>query len=116
MAGDIDNIFAFGAQQQVEMYNRIASYKEKQAAHEMLASKVLHENSQLALRHTIQAMRPTMMLRPLVARSDDGVIEAMECADCDYGIFIQWHPESMYENLKHRNAIYGSLISACKRK
>lgn len=72
MAGDIDNIFAFGAQQQVEMYNRIASYKEKQAAHEMLASKVLHENSQLALRHTIQAMRPTMMLRPLVARSDDG--------------------------------------------
>ena len=51
-----------------------------------------------------------------VARSDDGVIEAMECADCDYGIFVQWHPESMYENLKHRNAIYGSLISACKRK
>lgn len=68
----IDDIFAFGAQQQTEAYNRIAAYKEKQAAHELLTSQILHENAQLLLKHTQQALRPSLMIRPVVTRDSDG--------------------------------------------
>jgi len=48
----------------------------------------------------------------VIARSEDGVVEAMERIDGGFGLFIQWHPEQA-ENLEHRNAIYGALIKAC---
>ena len=51
----------------------------------------------------------------VVARSDDGVIEAMERMPCGFGLFVQWHPESMsMKDTAHRDAIYGALINACK--
>jgi hypothetical protein len=71
MNNDIDNIFAFAAQQQTECYNRIAAYKEKEAAHALLVAKIMHENAQLSLKHTQQALRPTMMLRPNLVREGD---------------------------------------------
>lgn len=71
MSTNIDDIFAFGAQQQVDCYNRIAGYKEKEAAHAMLVAKIMHENAQLSLKHTQQALRPTMMLRPELTREGD---------------------------------------------
>jgi len=48
----------------------------------------------------------------VIAHAEDGVIEALECLDCRFGLFVQWHPEKM-EDTEHRNAIYGSLIRAC---
>ena len=48
----------------------------------------------------------------IIARSDDGVIEALERVDGGFGLFVQWHPEQM-DNAEHRNAIYGALIRAC---
>jgi putative glutamine amidotransferase len=79
-------------------------------------AKILGKTNENVLSIHHQAVNKLGKNLKVVARSDDGVIEAMECADCDYGIFVQWHPESMYENLRHRNTIYGSLINACKRK
>jgi putative glutamine amidotransferase len=52
-------------------------------------------------------------LRP-IAHSGDGVVEALERTDGKFGLFVQWHPESMTD-LAHRNAIYGALIHACVR-
>lgn len=76
----IDNIFAFGAQQQTEAYNRIAAYKEKQAAHELLMSQVAHENVQLMLQHTKQNLRPSIMLRPILTQDGDQWVAAH--SDC----------------------------------
>jgi len=53
-------------------------------------------------------------LRP-IARSEDGVTEALERTDGKFGLFVQWHPESMTD-LAHRNAIYGTLIRASARR
>jgi putative glutamine amidotransferase len=50
----------------------------------------------------------------VVAHSEDGVIEALERTDGPFGLFVQWHPESMTD-LAHRDAIYGALIHAAAR-
>ena len=49
----------------------------------------------------------------VIARSPDGVPEAMERTDGPFGLFVQWHPELM-ENDEHRKAIYSALVEACK--
>jgi len=48
----------------------------------------------------------------IVARSDDGVVEALERIDGEFGLFVQWHPE-LTDDVEHRNAIYGALVRAC---
>jgi len=48
----------------------------------------------------------------IVARSEDGVVEALERVDGEFGLFVQWHPE-LTDDAEHRNAIYGALIRAC---
>ncbi len=48
----------------------------------------------------------------VIARGEDGVVEALERTDGPFGLFVQWHPESMTD-LAHRNAIYGALVQAC---
>ena len=80
MSSQIDNIFAFGAQQQTEAYNRIAAYKEKQAAHELLIAQAAHENVQLLLSHTQQNLRPSILMRIQITRDGDHWVAAYgEC-------------------------------------
>jgi len=50
----------------------------------------------------------------IAARSEDGVVEALERTDGKFGLFVQWHPEAMTDRA-HRDAIYGALIRACAR-
>jgi putative glutamine amidotransferase len=47
----------------------------------------------------------------VIAHADDGVIEALERVDGGFGLFVQWHPESMSDTA-HRDAIYGALVRA----
>lgn len=47
----------------------------------------------------------------VVARSEDGVIEALERIAGGFGLFVQWHPELM-DDTGHRDAIYGALVRA----
>ena len=47
------------------------------------------------------------------ARSADGLIEAMEFTDGRFGLLVQWHPERM-PDAKHRKAIFGAFVRACK--
>ena len=47
----------------------------------------------------------------VVARSEDGVIEALERPDGGFGLFVQWHPEQT-DDTEHRDAIYGALVRA----
>jgi gamma-glutamyl-gamma-aminobutyrate hydrolase PuuD len=46
-----------------------------------------------------------------MARAEDGIVEALERTDGKFGLFVQWHPESMTD-LAHRDAIYGALVRA----
>jgi putative glutamine amidotransferase len=48
----------------------------------------------------------------VIARSEDGVAEALERTDGGFGLFVQWHPEAMTDRA-HRDAIYGALVRAC---
>jgi putative glutamine amidotransferase len=50
----------------------------------------------------------------IIARSEDGVAEAMERTDEKFGLFVQWHPEAG-DDIEQRNAIYGALVRACAR-
>ncbi len=49
-----------------------------------------------------------------IARSEDGVVEALERTDGGFGLFVQWHPEAMTDRA-HRDAIYGTLVRASSR-
>jgi putative glutamine amidotransferase len=51
----------------------------------------------------------------VVAHSEDGVVEALERTDGGFGLFVQWHPESMTD-VVHRNAIYGALNHAAVKR
>ena len=48
----------------------------------------------------------------IIARSEDGVAEALERTDGKFGLFVQWHPEAS-DDVEQRNAIYGALVRAC---
>ncbi|PKL42065.1 MAG: hypothetical protein CVV42_21035 [Candidatus Riflebacteria bacterium HGW-Riflebacteria-2] len=49
------------------------------------------------------------------ARSSDGIIEAIERDDSVFGIFVQWHPESMKDkDPNHTNRLFGALIKAAR--
>ncbi len=60
-----------------------------------------------------QAVKDLGASLKVIARSDDGVIEALERTDGNFGLFVQWHPEFMTDDPAHRDAIYGALINAC---
>jgi putative glutamine amidotransferase len=62
-----------------------------------------------------QAVRDVGENLKVVARSDDGVVEAMETVRGGFGLFVQWHPEQD-DNIEHRNAVYGALVRACTVK
>ena len=47
----------------------------------------------------------------VVARSDDGVVEALETPGQRWLLLLQWHPERM--DPAHHSKIFGELIDAC---
>ncbi len=62
-----------------------------------------------------QAVRGLAEGFKIVARSEDGVVEAMERKEGGFGLFVQWHPE-LTDDLAGRRAIYGALVQACRAK
>lgn len=60
-----------------------------------------------------QAVAQMSPIFQVAARSSDGVIEGMERTDGPFGIFVQWHPESMKKvDPGHRNKLFAALIRA----
>jgi putative glutamine amidotransferase len=77
-------------------------------------ARVLDANDVMVLSTHHQAVDGLGQGLKVVARSGDGVIEALERTDGPFGLFVQWHPEAMSDPTQ-RNAIYGALIRACMR-
>ena len=75
-------------------------------------AKILGTDEAFVYSNHHQAVKDVGKGLRIIARSDDGVVEAMERLGGQFGLFVQWHPEQM-DDTEHRNAIYGALIRAC---
>lgn len=78
-----------------------------------LLGKILSSNEPNVYSNHHQAVKDLGKNLKVIARSPDGVIEALQRTDGPFGLFVQWHPEAMTKNPDHRNAIYGALVKAC---
>ncbi|MHC4557888.1 MAG: gamma-glutamyl-gamma-aminobutyrate hydrolase family protein [Planctomycetota bacterium] len=75
-------------------------------------AEILGANEAFVYSYHHQAVKDLGKDLKIIARSDDGVVEALERIDGEFGLFVQWHPEQT-NDAEHRNAIYGALIRAC---
>ncbi len=78
-----------------------------------ILSNILGRDHALVLSSHHQAVKDVGKNLRIIAHSEDGVVEALERTDGPFGLFVQWHPESMTDTA-HRDAIYGALIAAAK--
>jgi putative glutamine amidotransferase len=75
-------------------------------------AKILGSDQAYVYSNHHQAVKDLGRNLKIIARSEDGVVEAMERTDGKFGLFVQWHPEAT-DNTDHRKAIYGALVQAC---
>lgn len=75
-------------------------------------SDILDANEAMVLSNHHQAVDDLGENLRVIARSEDGVAEALERTDGRFGLFVQWHPEAMKDRT-HRDAVYGALVRAC---
>ncbi len=95
--------------------NHRAYHRVRIDAPSMLAT-ILDANEASVLSYHHQAVEELGKGLRVIARSDDGMVEALERTDGPFGLFVQWHPEQM-SDLAHRDVIYGALIqSAAKQR
>jgi len=78
-------------------------------------AKILGSDQAYVYSNHHQAVKDLGRNLRIIARSEDGVAEAMERTDGKFGLFVQWHPEAT-DNPDHRKAIYGALVQACAHK
>ena len=75
-------------------------------------AKILGSEQAYVYSNHHQAVKEIGRNLKIIARSEDGIVEAMERTDGKFGLFVQWHPEAG-DNIEQRNAIYGALVHAC---
>jgi putative glutamine amidotransferase len=88
-------------------------YHEVRIEQGSLLYEILDNDKAQVLSSHHQAVKDLGKNLRVIARSDDGVIEALERIEGGWDLFVQWHPESMRDRT-HRDAIYGALIEACQ--
>ena len=76
---------------------------------EILKSAVVEVNS---FHH--QAVKTLGKGLELMAKSEDGVTEALYVPGKRFALTVQWHPEMMFRDDKNALAIFGALIEAAK--
>lgn len=52
----------------------------------------------------------------VVARADDGVIEAVESIDSNQILAVQWHPENMFKHTPESQVIFKDLIDRASQQ
>jgi putative glutamine amidotransferase len=69
------------------------------------------ETVQVNSRHHQAIKRPAAQLA-VVARSPDGVVEAVEIAGHPFAIGVQWHPECLYARQPETQRLFAALVEA----
>lgn len=78
-------------------------------------SEILQNNAVAVISRHHQAVDQVADFFRVVGRSPDGIIEALERRDGVFGIFVQWHPESLKDaDPLHRNRLFRALVEACR--
>ncbi|MHC4433744.1 MAG: gamma-glutamyl-gamma-aminobutyrate hydrolase family protein [Planctomycetota bacterium] len=86
-------------------------YHEVQIEPDSSLAKILGAEKASVWSNHHQAVKDVGDGLKIIARSEDGIVEALERTDGGFGLFVQWHPEQM-EDVQHRSAIYGALVKA----
>ena len=82
----------------------------------LLAEILKADSAQVISRHHQAVDRIGKNLR-IVARTSDGVVEALERKGPHFGLFVQWHPESLRKAYpQHCNRIFSALIKAAGKQ
>lgn len=63
-----------------------------------------------------QAVREPAPSLVASAHAKDGVVEAIECAQGDFIVGVQWHPECMISTYPEQKRLFQAFIQACKKK
>ncbi|MDD2999312.1 MAG: gamma-glutamyl-gamma-aminobutyrate hydrolase family protein [Candidatus Riflebacteria bacterium] len=80
-----------------------------------LLANILKKTSTAVISRHHQAVEKVANCFTVVARSTDGIVEALERNDGPFGIFVQWHPESLKDaDPHHRNDLFKALVDACQ--
>lgn len=53
-------------------------------------------------------------LYEIIAKAEDGIVEALEYKENKFNLGLQWHPELMYKEDKEQEQIFKYFINACK--
>lgn len=88
-------------------------YHAVQIEEPSILSEALGDDRAMVFSSHHQAVKDVGANLRVIARSPDGVVEALQRTDGPFGLFVQWHPESMTDTA-HRDAIYGALIEAAE--
>lgn len=62
-----------------------------------------------------QALKAIAPGLKVVARADDGVVEAIESSESDQILGLQWHPENMYKHYTDSQNIFADLIARANK-
>lgn len=96
-----------------EMYTNLHSVGISRGS---LLEKILGTTSTRVISRHHQAVDKIGQGLSICARSSDGIIEALERNDGRFGLFVQWHPESMKDvNSEHRDRLFKALIEAARQ-
>jgi putative glutamine amidotransferase len=95
-------------QQSGERYNLIHKvYFEKNSILHGLYGKETYVNS---FHHqSIHELGSNLLI---TGRASDGVIEAVEVKNYNFGLGVQWHPEMMFSHFEYVKPLFESLVSA----
>ena len=52
----------------------------------------------------------------IIAKAEDGIVEAIEYEGKSFSLGVQWHPELMYKNNEEQNKIFESFVKAAEDK
>ncbi|MGH9449126.1 MAG: gamma-glutamyl-gamma-aminobutyrate hydrolase family protein [Terriglobia bacterium] len=75
-------------------------------------AQAIHGNCRVNSMHH-QAIRVVGRGLRVSARSEDGLVEALESADGSFMLAVQWHPEELVEHVEQRK-IFEMFIDSCR--
>ena len=79
----------------------------------LLASIVGEENLAVNTKHHQAVKTPASSLR-VVAKSPDGVVEALEDPAFPFVLGVQWHPEMLAKTMSRHRALFEAFVRAAR--